>query len=143
MGSGQDEVEARLLEYAMRALGAEHYPLARHTFRILACAVCGAKTGFRLTVVPHSGATRANFRGEVHGECTACGERQRLFRFSGAHRQPEAVQDLTCACGSDSFVVGQGERYEDEAGVPDIFDEGVLVGCCTHCGTLQDVVAYD
>jgi hypothetical protein len=124
---------AALEAFAQECLAADRYPHDRHVFRPYRCQACGA-AAFALTLEHHTGSAPGDFKGVIWGQCAGCGHRQRLFRFTGSHRQPLCDEQPACACGHGTFLVAQCERFEGEQGLTGFFDEGVVVGACTRCG---------
>jgi hypothetical protein len=79
----------------------------------------------------------------IVGECSECGSRKRLFSFTGKHRTRLREEKPVCRCGSNHFLVGECERIEKDEGVMGFFDEGVVVGKCSHCGRNRALVYTD
>jgi len=124
---------AGLEAFAREKIAAERYPDDRHVFTPAACPACGV-TPLVVTVEPHSGSTKTNFRGVITGRCPRCGSVARILHFTGEHRHKEREERPRCQCGGDEFVVATCERFEGESGLAGFFDEGVVVGACASCG---------
>ena len=140
--SGKTPFPSDLEAFARACLAADRYPDARHFFRPFCCDACGGDA-FALTIEHHTGSTDGNFRGVIRGECAACGNRQRLFHFTGPHRRPLQEEKPVCECGHRQFVGGECERIEGDEGLMGFFDEGVVVGQCCRCGRKQAFVYTD
>ena len=132
----------KLHRYALGRLAAARYPGASHPFRLLGCAACGVAP-LRLTVEHHTGSRRTNFRGQIMAQCSRCGESQRIYSFTGAHRKPERQETPHCPCGNDAFYVAECERIERDEGMPGFADEGVVVGQCAACGRHIGIIETD
>lgn len=125
-----------LRAFALECLAADRYPQDYHTWQLFTCKACGGAT-FEVTIEHHTGSRKRDFKGVIWGDCTACGRRQRLFRFTGEHRQPLRDEEPACRCGGRAFAVGECERIEGDEGLAGFFDEGVVVGHCRQCGRNQ------
>ena len=128
--------------YAQEQIAADRYPDDYHFFMPFKCDTCGV-VPLELTIEHHTGSKKGNFRGVIWGACTVCGSRKRIFSFTGAHRAPLREESPACKCGHTSFLVGECERIEGDEGVMGFFDEGVVVGKCSHCGHNQAFVHTD
>jgi len=133
---------ADLEAYARKRIAAERYPGDYHHFRLFACDGCGV-VPLELTIEHHTGSKKGNFRGVIYGRCGECGNRKRVFSFTGKHREPAREERPTCRCGNRSFLVGECERIEREEGLLGFFDEGVVVGMCSACGRKRVMVETD
>lgn len=131
---------AALKGFAESCLAAERFPDDHHVFHPASCARCGV-VPLRLVIEHHTGSKRGNFRGVVQGECQQCDQETVVLSFTGSHRQPLRRERPTCACGNDTFLVASCERIERDSG--GFVDEGVLVGRCSRCGRLHDLVYTD
>jgi hypothetical protein len=131
-----------LRTFALECLAADRYPQDYHTWKLFTCEACGGDT-FAVTVEHHTGSKRGDFKGLIWGDCEACGHRQQLFGFTGAHRKHLRDEAPACRCGSRAFAVGECERIEGEEGLMGFFDEGVVVGQCRHCGGFRAFVYTD
>lgn len=131
-----------LRAFALERLAADRYPQDYHIWKLFTCEACGAE-GFAVTIEHHTGSKKGDFKGVIWGDCAACGRRQRLFRFTGEHRQRLRDEAPACTCGGRAFGVGECERIEGDEGLPGFFDEGVVVGQCRQCGQNQAFVYTD
>lgn len=131
-----------LKKYALSRLDSKRFPNDIHTFKPLVCATCGF-VPLELTIEHHSGSKKGNFRGVIIGECTQCGELNRIFSFTGSHRWQTRQEKPACKCGNATFLLGECERIEGDDGMAGFFDEGVVVGKCLKCGRNQVFVATD
>jgi hypothetical protein len=128
--------------FAKKRIAAHRYPNDYHFFTPFKCDACGV-VPLELTIEHHSGSRKGDFKGIIWGECTECGSRKRVFSFTGEHRKRLREEKPACTCGSASFLVGECERIEREEGVMGFFDEGVVVGKCSHCGRNRALVYTD
>lgn len=134
--------QAELAQFARKCLGYAGASEARFEFRSFHCPSClGAE--FVVVVEHHTGSRPANFRGKIRGRCLACGSEAQLYSFTGRRRRLLRETPVVCNCGQELFVVGEGERFEDEEGLPGFFDEGVVVARCIGCGRNHVVVEID
>ena len=133
---------SELEAFAKTCLAAQRYPQDYHFFRAFRCDACGV-VPFVLTVEHHTGSKRGDFKGVIWGECTACGQRKRLFSLTGAHRRPAREERPVCGCGNAGFLAGECERFEGDEGLMGFFDEGVVVGQCSRCGRNRALVYTD
>ena len=128
--------------FARKHIAAQRYPDDYHFFTPFKCDACGV-VPFELTIEHHTGSKKGNFKGVILGECTECGSRKRLFSFTGNHRERLRGEKPVCRCGNESFLVAECERIERNEGVMGFFDEGVVVGKCSHCGRNRALVDTD
>ncbi len=128
--------------FAKERIAAHRYPDDYHFFRPYRCDACGV-VPFEITIEHHTGSEEGDFKGVIWGECTECGCRERLFSFTGEHRKRWREERPTCECGSASFLMAECERIEGDAGLMGFFDEGVVVGKCSHCGRNRAFVYTD
>jgi hypothetical protein len=128
--------------FARKRIAAQRYPDDYHFFTPFRCDACGV-VPFELTIEHHTGSKKGNFKGVIWGECTECGNRKRLFSFTGEHRERLREEKPVCRCGNESFLVAECERIERDEGVMGFFDEGVVVGKCSHCGRNRALVDTD
>jgi hypothetical protein len=128
--------------YAKEQIAADRYPDDYHFFKPYQCDTCGT-VPFELIIEHHTGSKKGNFRGVIWGTCTECGTRKRVFSFTGGHRVRFREEQPTCRCGNAGFLVGECERIEGDEGVMGFFDEGVVVGRCSHCGRNRALVHTD
>ncbi len=133
---------ADLEEYARKRIAAHRYPNDYHMFRPAGCRACGV-VPLQLTIEHHTGSRKGNFRGVIMARCLVCGEEQRIFSFTGEHRQPEREEMPVCGCGNAHFIVGECERIERDEDRLGFFDEGVVVGQCSECGRYRAFVYTD
>jgi hypothetical protein len=89
----------------------------------------------------HTGSRKRDFKGVIFARCSGCGGEERVFSFTGEHRQRLRVEEPACACGKRDFLVAMLERFEGDQGLPGFFDEGVIAGQCPQCGR-QVVFVY-
>jgi hypothetical protein len=118
--------------FAKRCIAADRYPSDYHSFRLFECDDCGIMA-FKVAVEHHTGSKEGDFKGVIWGECAECGDKKRLFSFTGEHRKRLCEEKPVCECGYESFVVGECERIERDEGIAGFFDEGVVVGKCGRC----------
>jgi hypothetical protein len=128
--------------FARKRIAADRYPNDAHFFTAYTCDACGVAP-FELTIEHHTGSKRGDFKGVIWGVCTECGTRKRLFSFTGAHRKRLREEKPACTCGHAGFLVGECERIERDEGIMGFFDEGVVVGKCSHCGRNRALVYTD
>ena len=133
---------ADLEAFARECLAAHRYPHDHHPFRLFTCDACGV-VGFAVTIEHHTGSKKGDFKGVIWGECSQCGSRKQLFRFTGDHRRQLRTEKPVCECGGTSFVVGECERIEGGEGLMGFVDEGVVVGKCCLCGRGRALVYTD
>jgi hypothetical protein len=133
---------SELEAFARKQIAADRYPDDYHFFRPYKCDMCGV-VPFELTTEHHTGSKRGNFKGVIWGTCAECGTVKRVFSFTGNHRKPLREEKPTCRCGNANFLVGECERIERDEGIMGFFDEGVVVGKCSHCGRNQVLVSTD
>lgn len=128
--------------FARKRIAADRYLGDHHTFTLSRCQSCGL-VPFELTIVHHTGSRKGDFKGEILGQCSACGGKKRIFRFTGAHREPLREERPGCKCGGRRFFVAECERIERDEGLLGFFDEGVVVGQCADCGRNRALVYTD
>lgn len=128
--------------FARKQIAAHRYPDDYHIFRPFNCDACGV-VPFVITIEHLTGSKKGNFKGMIWGKCTECKSRKRLFSFTGDHRKPLREEKPVCKCGNGSFLVGECERIESDDGLMGFFDEGVVVGQCSHCARNQALVQTD
>lgn len=128
--------------FARRSIHAHRYPADHHTFRLHGCQSCGL-VPLELTIEHHTGSRKGDFKGVILGQCPQCGSNNRVFSYTGSHRQPWRQEKPVCDCGHEHFYVGECERFEGEDGIPGFFDEGVVVGQCSTCGRNRVLVYTD
>jgi hypothetical protein len=131
-----------LERFAREKIAADEYPGDSHPFEVFACDGCG-ETALSLTVEHHTGSTDGDFKGIIYGECSRCGNRQRLLSYTGRHRERLREETPQCECAGTRLLVAMCERYEGDGGIPGFFDEGVVVGKCLACGKNRVVVYTD
>jgi hypothetical protein len=124
---------AGLKAFAQKRINADRYPDDYHHFKLFRCQSCGV-VPLELTIEHHTGSREGDFKGIIFGQCSVCGTEERIFSFTGAHREPRRKATPACACGSKQFFVGECERIERDEGILGFFDEGVVVGKCAQCG---------
>ena len=128
--------------FAKKSIAAERYPNDYHFFTPYKCDDCGV-VPLELTIEYHTGSKKGNFRGEIHSLCLECGSRKCAFSFTGAHRKRMREEKPACECGHKGFLVAKCERIEGDEGIMGFFDEGVIVGKCSACGTIRAFVYID
>jgi hypothetical protein len=102
--------------FARRRIDAHRYPGDYHIFSLSQCQECGL-VPFELTIEHHTGSHKGNFKGRIFGQCIECGNTQRIFSFTGKHREALREEKPQCKCGSKQFFVGECERIERDEGV--------------------------
>ena len=133
---------SELEAFAREQIAADRYPDDDHFFTPFRCDTCGT-VPLELTIEHHTGSKKGNFRGIIWAACTQCGNRKRVFRFTGGHRVPVREEKPACKCGNSSFLVGECERIERDEGITGFFDEGVVVARCSRCGRNRALVHTD
>jgi hypothetical protein len=133
---------SELRAFAEKSIAAERYPKDYHFFTPYACDDCGV-VPLELTIEYHTGSKEGNFRGVIHSLCLQCGRTKTAFSFTGAHRKREREEKPACKCGHKGFWVAKCERIEGDDGMMGFFDEGVIVGQCSACGTVRAFVTID
>lgn len=128
--------------YAKELIAAEKFPNTSHIINLAKCVHCGV-VPMELIIEHHNGSNYKNFRGVIWACCTQCGEKNRIFSFTSAHRRPDRKERPACKCKNDRFIVLECERIERDEGIPGFFDEGVVVGQCSECGKNQAFVYMD
>jgi len=131
-----------LLGFARRCLAAHRYPGARHPFTVFKCRDCGV-VPLALRIEHHTGSQQRDFKGAIVARCSKCGREERIFRFTGEHRDFVREERPACECGNTVFIVAMLERFEGDQGLPGFFDEGVIVGECSRCGRRTAFVYTD
>ena len=131
-----------LEKYARERIAAHRYPNDFHFFRPATCHACGV-VPLELTIEHHSGSRKGNFKGVIMARCSVCGGEERIFSFTGKHRERVREEKPVCKCGNAYFVVGECERMERDEGAFGFFDEGVVVGQCSKCGRNRAFVYTD
>lgn len=132
-----------LEQFALQSLQAEKFPNDRHVFKEYKCPECGF-VPLQLTFEYHTEGTKEDFKGKIFAQCTQCNKTFEAFSFTGDHRKKEKEEKAICECGENAFFTGELERFEDDEDMPGgFFDEGVIVGQCSHCGQKQDFVYTD
>jgi hypothetical protein len=137
-----NDVLSDLEAFARKRIAAHRYPNDYHLFTPKRCSTCGV-TPLELTIEYHTGAKKGNFKGVIWAQCSECGGKERIFSFTGEHRQLVRGEKPICQCGNTQFLVGECERIERDEGVLGFFDEGVVVGKCSECGRNQAFVYTD
>ena len=133
---------AELEQYARARIAADRYPNDTHIFRVMRCKHCDV-VPLELTVEHHSGSKKGRFRGIILARCSVCGNTERVFSFTGPHREPSRTERPKCACGHTEFFVAECERVERDKDAFGFVDEGVVVGQCAKCGRNRPVVFTD
>jgi hypothetical protein len=128
--------------FARERLHADRFPNDYHHFKVFRCQACGALP-LELTIEYHTGSRKGDFKGVITGRCSACGAEEKVFSYTGPHREPWREERPSCACGNRQFLVGECERIEREEGILGFFDEGVVVGKCVQCGRNRVLVYTD
>jgi hypothetical protein len=128
--------------FARRSIDAHRYPGDYHSFSLSRCRKCGL-VGFELTIEHHTGSRRGDFKGRIFGQCSKCRRTQRIFSFTGKHREALLQENPQCTCGNKQFIVGECERIERDEGILGFFDEGVVVAKCSRCGENRALVYTD
>ena len=128
--------------FARKRIAADRYPNDYHVFRLFSCDACGV-VPFEVTVEHHTGSRKGDFKGMIWGECAECGNRKRLFSYTGDHRKRLRVEKPVCKCANASFLTGECERLESDEGILGFFDEGVVVGKCSRCDRNRTLVHTD
>lgn len=128
--------------FAKKQIAAERYPNDYHFFRPFTCDACGV-VPLELTIEHHTGSKKGDFKGVIWGECRQCGSRKRVFSFTGSHRERLREEKPVCRCGHSAFLAAECERMEGDEGLMGFFDEGVVVGQCSHCGRNRALVHTD
>ena len=133
---------ADLEAYAKERIAAQRYPNDYHFFTPVECSICGL-VPLALTIEHHTGSKKGKFRGLIRARCLSCGAEERIFSFTGKHRQRIREERPRCVCGSIGFFVALCERIQGDEGIPGFFDEGVVVGKCSVCDRNRAVVFTD
>ena len=131
-----------LKSFAKERIAADHYPHDYHTFTPFECRNCGV-VPIELSFEHHSGSKKGKFKGVITGRCSRCASEERLFSFTGEGRERLRVQNPVCKCGGTEFLAGNCERIEGDEGLWGFFDEGIIVGQCSHCGKNHAFVYTD
>ena len=138
----QENVLSDLNAFARKCIAAHRYPNDYHSFTPTKCSTCGI-VPLEITIEHHSGSKKGNFRGVIWAQCSDCGGRERIFSFTGKHRERDREERPRCKCGNNRFVVAECERIERDEGVLGFFDEGVVVGKCSECDRNRTLVYTD
>lgn len=128
--------------FARRRIDAHRFPGDYHSFTLSRCQGCGL-VPFELTIEHHTGSRKGDFKGVILGRCSKCGNMERIFSFTGEHRERLREEKPVCKCGNRHFFVGECERIERDEGLLGFFDEGVVVGKCSDCGRNRALVHTD
>jgi hypothetical protein len=131
-----------LESFAREAITADHFPDDHHLFSLFSCEKCGV-VPFELTIQHDTGSLERNFKGIIRGQCEKCGNIRQLFTFTGEHRQPLREEHPVCECKNPLFYTGECERIEGSQGLEGFFDEGIIVGKCSHCEANRVLVYTD
>ncbi len=118
--------------FARECIAADRYPRDYHLFTPFECRICGM-VPLQLTIEHHTGSQKGDFKGVIFARCSKCGGQERLFSFTGEHRERLREEKPVCECGNAYFFAGNCERMEGDEGLPGFFDEGVIVGQCSRC----------
>ncbi|MBN2229065.1 MAG: hypothetical protein JW779_05680 [Candidatus Thorarchaeota archaeon] len=84
-----------------------------------------------------------DFAGTVHSRCSTCGSTGIVLSIIRGENPEDEQETPRCSCGSDTFILCMCERYEGVEGLQGFFDEGVLVGKCSDCGSLKTFLFTD
>ena len=128
--------------FARKSIDAQRYPGDYHHFKLFRCQSCGV-VPLELTIEHHTGSRKRDFKGKIFGRCSVCGTEERIFSFTGTHREPLREERPACTCGNEQFFVGECERIERDEGLLGFFDEGVVAGKCSQCGRNRALVYTD
>jgi hypothetical protein len=110
-----------------------------HRFRLYECEKCGG-ISFVATIERYERDTPGDFHGILRTRCTGCGHAKDALPKVVLGTAPIAPLEYPrCVCDSDTFHVGQCDRWEDW----DYFDEGTVVALCATCGVLKALVDID
>ena len=127
---------SQLEAFARNSIDARRYPNDYHRFTLFRCKSCGV-VPLVLTIEHHTGSRKGDFKGAIFARCSECGAEERVFSYTGSHREPLRKEYPRCKCGSKQFYAGECERIERDDGPFGFFDEGVVVGMCSDCGRKQ------
>ena len=133
---------SELEAFANKCIAAERYPDDHHLFTPARCPTCGV-VPLELTIEHHTGSKTGDFKGVIFGHCEECNGTDRIFGYTGPHRERVREERPICQCESAYFLVGECERIEGAEGIPGFFDEGVVAGKCADCGQEQAFVYTD
>jgi len=136
-----------LEEYAKEQINASAYPDDEHICTHFMCEYCQEIVPLALDISYSRACDKArpalDFAGTVRSTCSKCGSIETKFSII-RDQHPEVEQEhQVCSCGSDSFFVCMCERYEGVQGLQGFFDEGVIVGKCSTCGSHKTFLFTD
>jgi len=139
--------DTELEEYAKEQINAAAYTEDVHTCSHFTCSQCGRMVPISLLISYSKACDKArpalDFAGTVQSTCSNCGLVEIRLRIIRG-KNPEVEQEHpVCSCGSQSFFVCMCERYEGAQGLQGFFDEGVIVGKCSTCGSLRTFLFTD
>ncbi|TFG28375.1 hypothetical protein EU528_11305 [Candidatus Thorarchaeota archaeon] len=139
--------DKELEAYAKEQINAVAYADDVHTCNHFRCSKCEQVVPVSLLISYSEACDDArpaqDFAGTVYGTCGKCGSTDSLFGIiRGSYLETEEEHPV-CSCGSNSFFVCMCERYEGAQGLQGFFDEGVLVGKCSKCGSLRTFLFTD
>jgi hypothetical protein len=139
---GQQTSLSDLEAFAKERIAAHRYPNDYHFFTLFKCHTCGV-VPLELTIEHHTGSRKGDFKGLIFAQCSECGNRERVFSFTGKQRKRLRGEKPVCECGNGQFFVGECERIEGDEGLSGFFDEGVVVGKCSRCARNRVFVYTD
>jgi len=139
--------DCELENYAKEQINAEAYADDVHICTQFRCNHCELIAPFSL-LISYSNACDENrpasdFAGTIYSTCSICGSVETpLSIIRGNHPEAEKEHPV-CSCGSNSFFLCMCERYEGAHGLEGFFDEGVIVGKCSSCGSFRTFLFTD
>ncbi|MGQ9722064.1 MAG: hypothetical protein ACUVXA_12165 [Candidatus Jordarchaeum sp.] len=131
-----------LEQFAREIVGAESYPDDVHIYVEAGCDKCGV-VPFEVTVEHWNGDSPVDFHGKIWLKCSVCGEKQEYLYSLLEGSKLQYIEECRCKCDSAKFFVASCDRIEVWDDQPSFYDEGVVVGKCSVCGSIIRIAMTD
>jgi hypothetical protein len=121
--------------FAREKIGANNYPDDVHIYVEANCDKCGV-VPFEVTLEHWNGGSPVDFYGVIWLQCSVCGEKKEYLSVLEEGGKISHIEQCRCKCDNVTFYVASCDRIEVWEDKPSFFDEGVVVGKCSLCGSL-------
>ncbi len=131
-----------LKEFAREKIGADEYPDDFHIYDEAKCDKCGV-VPFEVNLEHQNCGSPVDFHGTIWLQCSVCGEKQEYLSILVEGGKLINTEQCKCKCDNTTFYVASCDRIEVWDGQPSFFDEGVVVGKCSNCGSMVRIAMTD